>query len=400
MWAFMEGWLTPSSLFILLNITIGTIVLTSRLSSSPRKPLPHHYHDHLGPDHAPPLARAPSLLERVRSIDFSLYKFGHHGGGYPEPEPAHARYEPHSYPDHGYAGHVDAPHSYPDHGYAGHVDAPPLARAPSLLERLKSINFSLHNYNYDHPAGYPEPDPFPVQGSSYPEPQFSHPADPPPLARAPSFVDRLKSFDFSLYKYQAPSYPQPQADHDERPSGPEYAERAEPPRLARAPSLLERVKSIKFSSFYRSSEPDPDEDAPHHLGVDSDSEDDDSVPYSDAGWAREDHQVRRVRSDPKTTTPGEGSARRLPAKMKKSTSERSAVGHFEDEEEDPVERRRPETARGGRKKSGTAAAPAPDEEDEINAKADAFINRFKRDLKLERLDSIMRFKEMLSRGAS
>ncbi|XP_039166647.1 pathogen-associated molecular patterns-induced protein A70 [Eucalyptus grandis] len=355
MWAFMEGWLTPSSLFILLNITIGTIVLTSRLSSSPRKPLPHHYHDHLGPDHAPPLARAPSLLQRVRSIDFSLYKFGHHGGGYPEPEPepAHARYEPHSYPDHGYAGHVDAPHSYPDHG------------------------------------------------SSYPEPQFSHPADPPPLARAPSFVDRLKSFDFSLYKYQAPSYPQPQADHDERPSGPEYADRAEPPRLARAPSLLERVKSIKLSSFYRSSEPDPDEDAPHHLGVDSDSEDDDSVPYADAGWAREDHQVRRVRSDPKPTTPGEGSARRLPAKMKKSASERSAVGHFEDEEEeDPVERRRPETARGGRKKSGTAAAPAPEEEDEIDAKADAFINRFKRDLKLERLDSIMRFEEMLSRGAS
>lgn len=386
MWAFMEGWLTPSSLFIVLNIVIGTIVLTSRLTSSPPKPRPH-YHDHLGPDHSPPLARAPSLLERVRSIDFSLYKFGHHGGGYPElePEPAHARYEP---------------HSYPDHGYAAHVDAPPLARAPSFVERFKAINFSLHNYKYDHPAGYPEPDPLPVQGSPYPEPQFSHPADPPPLARAPSLVDRLKSFDFSLYKYQAPSYDQPQADHDERPSGPEYADGAEPPRLARAPSLLGRVKSIKFSSFYRSSEPDPDEDAPHHLGVDSDSVDHDWVPYADAGRARQDHQVRRVRSDPKTTTPGEGPARRLPAKMKKSASERSAVGQFEDEEEDHVERRRPKTAREGRKKSGTAAAPAPEEEDEIDAKADAFINRFKRDLKLERLDSIMRLKEMLSRGAS
>ncbi|KAK3436270.1 hypothetical protein EUGRSUZ_C00886 [Eucalyptus grandis] len=366
MWAFMEGWLTPSSLFIVLNIVIGTIVLTSRLTSSPPKPRPH-YHDHLGPDHSPPLARAPSLLERVRSIDFALYKFGHHGGGYPElePEPAHARYEP---------------HSYPDHGYAAHVDAPPLARAPSFVERFKAINFSLHNYKYDHPAGYPEPDPLPVQGSPYPEPQFSHPADPPPLA--------------------PPSYDQPQADHDERPSGPEYADGAEPPRLARAPSLLGRVKSIKFSSFYRSSEPDPDEDAPHHLGVDSDSVDHDWVPYADAGRARQDHQVRRVRSDPKTTTPGEGPARRLPAKMKKSASERSAVGQFEDEEEDHVERRRPKTAREGRKKSGTAAAPAPEEEDEIDAKADAFINRFKRDLKLERLDSIMRLKEMLSRGAS
>ncbi|KAL3744757.1 hypothetical protein ACJRO7_013945 [Eucalyptus globulus] len=115
-----------------------------------------------------------------------------------------------------------------------------------------------------------------------------------------------------------------------------------------------------------------------------------------------DRQVRRVRSDQKTTTPGEGPARRLPAKMKKSASDRSAVGQFEDEEEDQVERRRPETAREGRKKSDTAAAPvpAPEEEDEINAKADAFINRFERDPKLERLDSIMRFKEKLNRGAS
>ncbi|KAK3436274.1 hypothetical protein EUGRSUZ_C00891 [Eucalyptus grandis] len=265
MWAFMESWLIPSSLFIVLNIMIGTIFLTSRLSSSSRKPRPH-YHDHLGPDHSPPLARTPSLLELVRSIDFSLYKFGHHGGGYPELEPEAA---------HEHAGYEQ--HSYPDHGYAGHVDAPPLARAPSLLER---------------------------------------------------------------------------------------------------------VKSIKFSSFYRSSEPDPDEDAPHHLG--------------------NDRQVRRVRSDQKTTTPGEGPARRLPAKMKKSASDRSAVGQFEDEEEDQVERRRPETAREGRKKSDTAAAPvpAPEEEDEINAKADAFINRFERDPKLERLDSIMRFKEKLNRGAS
>ncbi|KAF8034051.1 hypothetical protein BT93_C0360 [Corymbia citriodora subsp. variegata] len=372
MWAFMEGWLTPSSLFIFLNLMIGTIVLTSRLSS-PRKPPQYHPdHRHLSPDGSPPLARAPSLLDRVKSIDLSLYKFG--GGGYPEPDPA--RYEQHSYPEQG------------------------LARAPSLLDRFKSINFSL--YKFDHPAGYPEPDPVPAQGSSYPEPQYSYRDDPPPLARAPSFVDRLKSFDFSLYKFQAPSYAQPEAHYDERPSEQEYVDRAEPPRLARAPSLLERVKSINLSSFYRSSEPDPDEDALHHLGVDSDSEDDDSVPYIDAGRVHQDHQVRRVRSDPKAAAHGESSAW-LPAKMKKSASERSAFGHSEAEEKDEpiVERRRPQTAREGRKKSGPASAPSVEEGgDEIDAKADAFINRFKRDLKLQRLDSIVRFKEMLSRGAS
>ncbi|KAI3422916.1 DUF4408 domain-containing protein [Psidium guajava] len=371
MWAFMEGWFTPSSLFVFLNLMIGTIFLTSRLSS-PRQ----HPRHHLGPSYdSPPLARAPSLLDRVKSIDFSLYKFGHPTG---ESDPV--RYE----------------HSYPEHDFARRAESPPLARAPSLLDRVKSIDFSLYKFN--HPAGYPEQDPVHVQGS-YPEPQSSHPVDPPPLARVPSLVDRLKSFDFdfdfSFYKFQAPSYAQPQADHDVHSSAQEYADRVEPPPLARAPSLLERVKSIDFSSFYRSSEPDPDADALHHLGDDSDSEDDNddsSVPYTDAGRTRQDHQVRRIRSDSKAADPGEAAAR-LPAEMKKSASERSAFGHFKEEEF--VERRRPETAREGKKKS-----VFEEEGDEIDAKADAFINRFRQHLKLQRLDSLLNYREMLSRGAS
>lgn len=371
MWAFMEGWFTPSPLFIFLNLMIGTIVLTSRFSSPKKQP------HHLGPSDAPPLARAPSLLDRVKSIDIPFYKLGRPGGGHPEPDAA--AYD----------------HSYQEHDFAGGVDAPPLARSPSLLDRFKSINFSL--YKFDHPAGYPEPEPAQVQGS-YPEPEFSHPVDSPPLARAPSLVDRLKSFDFSLYGFQAPSYAQPQADRDEHSWEPEYVDRAEPTRLARTPSLLERVKS-NLSSFYRSSEPDPDADAHHHLGFDSDSEDDDSVPYSDAGWVRQDHQVRRIRSDSKTAAPGKAPAR-LPAKMKKSASERSAFGHYEEEEEDTVERRRPQTARESNKKGATTATPLEEEGDEIDAKADAFINRFRQHLTLQRLDSLKSFKEMLSRGAS
>ncbi|KAF8010322.1 hypothetical protein BT93_J1061 [Corymbia citriodora subsp. variegata] len=165
----------------------------------------------------------------------------------------------------------------------------------------------------------------------------------------------------SLYKSQAPSYAQPEAHHDEGPSEPEYADRAEPPRLARAPSLLERVESINFSSLYRSSDPDPEEDTLHHLGVDSNSEDDDSVPYTDAGRVHQDHQVRRVRSDPKAAAHSESSG--------------------------------PQTVREGRKKSSPASALSVEEGgDEIDTKADAFINRYKRDLKLQRLDSIMRLR--------
>ncbi|KAF8016395.1 hypothetical protein BT93_H1796 [Corymbia citriodora subsp. variegata] len=115
---------------------------------------------------------------------------------------------------------------------------------------------------------------------------------------------------FRLLSLQVPSAElRPAGSPPRRTSiGAGVADRAEPPCLARAPSLLERVKSINFSSLYRSSDPDPDEDALHHLGVDSDSEDDDSVLYTDAGRVHQDHQVRRVRSDPKAAAHGESLA--------------------------------------------------------------------------------------------
>jgi hypothetical protein len=37
-------------------------------------------------------------------------------------------------------------------------------------------------------------------------------------------------------------------------------------------------------------------------------------------------------------------------------------------------------------------------DDEVDAKADDFINRFKQQLKLQRLDSIIRFKDASNRG--
>ncbi|KAL2517862.1 Protein of unknown function (DUF761) [Abeliophyllum distichum] len=70
---------------------------------------------------------------------------------------------------------------------------------------------------------------------------------------------------------------------------------------------------------------------------------------------------------------------KLPARMRKSASLKSAFGHFE---EDIVEAQRPASARekGNSKLS---------EDHEVDAKADDFINKFKRQLKLQRLDSIL-----------
>lgn len=100
--------------------------------------------------------------------------------------------------------------------------------------------------------------------------------------------------------------------------------------------------------------------------------------------------VNRTKSD---TLPASGELPvKLPTKMKKSASMKSAFSHFE--EEKIVEARRPATVRERR----SAAKATADDDVEVDAKADDFINKFKHQLKLQRLDSIIRYKEMVNKG--
>ena len=75
---------------------------------------------------------------------------------------------------------------------------------------------------------------------------------------------------------------------------------------------------------------------------------------------------------------------KLSRKMKKSATTKSAFSHFK--EEDVVEKRRPATV----SEAKVSASEADD--DEVNVKADDFINKFKKQLQLQRLDSITRYK--------
>ncbi|KAK8654714.1 hypothetical protein V6N13_107317 [Hibiscus sabdariffa] len=273
---FIAAWLTPTSLFLLLNIVIGTIFILSRLS--PPKTPPHNGDGHYsGP---PPLQRAPSLLDRVKSINFSTFKFDHHVDNYLE--------EPHS-----------------------------LERAPSILERVKSIN--LNRYKY------------------------------PPQNPDPVYVE------------------QP---------------------LCRAPSLLERVKSIDFKSFYRSDSGklNPEAVPEEEPGSDVDTS---STPVYGQVVKRSKSEHNHVKE------------RKVSEKMKKSASENSrAKAEMEEEEEDEdddeeVERRRPATTRIEKTTS------FGDGDDQcVDAKADDFINKFKQQLKLQRLDSLLRYRDMLRSRAS
>ncbi|XVE54081.1 hypothetical protein DITRI_Ditri03aG0053200 [Diplodiscus trichospermus] len=279
----IASWLTPTSLFLLLNVMIVTIFLISRFSPPKTTHQQHFAYD--GYNSAPPLQRTPSLLDRVKSINFSTYKF---------PLPTQ-----------------DIDHHLQPDNLAAH----PLERAPSILEKVKSINFSLYKFSPQNP------------NTDYVQPtEHDYTVDPQPLSRAPS--------------------------------------------------LLERVKSIDFTSFYRSDSFKSNQQTEPAAAEEIDS-DTDTTPVH--------VQVKRSKSEHSTVK-----QRKLSEKMKKSASEnlrRKAEEKEEEEEDDEeVERRRPATTRVERTVSIG---------DDVDAKADNFINSFKQQLRLQRLDSLLRYRDML-----
>ncbi|CAG7892399.1 unnamed protein product [Brassica rapa] len=368
------SWLTPTTLFLLLNLMIGTIVITSRIGSSGSRKH-HQHHDGFGSGHAPsPLARAPSIIDRVKSINFHLYKFPH-----PETDLFSTTTNHHEV--------IGSDlHVYPGPNPA------PLQRAPSLLDRVKSINMSSY-FKFPHD----------VTGSDPHSHSHSHPdPNPTPLQRAPSLLDRVRSINMSHFKF--PQYTHEENDsathteptrfenistrmgrvdpidiskfripEEDQPTGTRFDNQINPPGLTRAPSILERVKSIKLSSFYRS-DPDTNPDQ---------SPDPDSITH-------EDHKPVRSKSESKKPVKKK---KKATGKMTKSASEKSGFGFAGNSEEaesvESVERRRPDTTRVERSTS------FGDGEDGVDAKASDFINKFKQQLKLQRLDSILRYKEML-----
>jgi len=265
--SFIASWLTPSSLFIFVNLVIGTIAITSRFTSKN-----HHHHPHLAP--------SPSLLQRVSSFNLTHYYNHHHH------------------------------HRDPD------FTQPQLLPTPSLLERVTSLSLSFRKHELSHAE------------TQQLQPQPAEPRNPE-LVRTPSLLERLTSFDLSLHK-QEPTHAQTQ--HVQPKPEPE----PEQPELVRSPSLLQRLQSINLSLFYRS----------------------ESIHGED---------------------PGGGSGK---TEMRRSASERG--GSIEREEEDEVERRRPQTAR--------VEATSCREDEDVNSKADDFINSFKKQLRLQRLDSLLRYR--------
>ncbi|CAK7352616.1 unnamed protein product [Dovyalis caffra] len=194
-----------------------------------------------------------------------------------------------------------------------------------------------------------------------------------PLAPPPSLLQRVKSIDYfsSFYKFppaQEPEYTTSIRQHDL-------------PHLEQAPSLIQRVKSINFSSLYYRSEPEETSQSPAtETGSDADP-----ATGHDSGNVMEndDHHVKRSKSEHMEA------ATKRPQIMKKSASEKGVTLELAGEvEREKVERRRPATTR-------TSEKTVLIGDEGVDAKADDFISRFKQQLKLQRLDSLLRYKEML-----
>lgn len=190
------SWLTPSSLFIVINLVIGTIAITSRFAT-PRK-------RQLQLDDTPTqLVRSPSLLDRVTS-----FRLGHY------------KYEP--------------------------VETEPVentmvldrAQSSSLLDRVKS--FGLGSYKYEQAT--------PMEN----EPVENH--DSAQLDRAQSFslLDRVRSFDLGLYKIEAQESPDPDDPiQNQLTRAPSFLERI------MSWKLIGRSESIKAEENKPGTEPKP-----------------------------------------------------------------------------------------------------------------------------------------------
>ncbi|KAK7377060.1 hypothetical protein VNO80_02480 [Phaseolus coccineus] len=290
----LYSWFTPTVFFLLLQLVIGTIFI---ISNKHHHQDPHAQHHQPNDFPHPHLPRSPSLLQRLKSINF-----------YPSQDPPYPHF-------HESQTQIQTQNHENQHSQ--------LARSPSLLQRLKSINL----YTY-----------LPTE----------------------SFTSRLTPHAATLS--HAPDKPH-----------------------VRSPQVEETDEEKEEDDDF----PVGNDNYDYNLGEREEGSSLDEI-YSKLQQQGQDGHFPRTHSD---TKPSSGEVPvKLPRKMRKSASSKSAFAHFK--EEDIVENRRPATVKEA-KVGGTAV-----DDDEVDAKADDFINKFKQQLKLQRLDSIMRYKEMIGRGST
>jgi hypothetical protein len=311
-WTSMNSWLTPAVFFVLLNLMIGTIFVSSRLATQKpgdqRQEQEKHVQAQYG--HGYQLTRSPSVLQRLKSI--SLYS-------YRSQEPTTVTFENPQDSDQRFTFHQQT--SQQDYQYHQNQNQnqnqPTISSSPSMLQKIKSIN--LYSYL--------------SQESFNPTSTKTH--------------ENQESTPTHFTSQQIYSQIQ---EHDER--------------------LREEEEEDRFQDEENEQIQDQEET------------------FEEIYSKLQGGKLSKSISDTKPTS-GEV-PKKLPKKMRKSASAKSAFSHFE--EEDIVESRRPATVREG--KTTTEVGDT-----EVDAKADDFIYKFKQQLKLQRVDSIIRYKDTINGGS-
>lgn len=235
-YAAMASWLTPSYLFVFINLVIGTIAITSRFANTTEK---HHQHQHQHQLH-----RSPSLLERIASFNFRYHKHEQIS------TTSHSVVDPVQSLDSSQLEQVpsllDRVRSFSlDFAKAEteklvepvqSSDLLPLERVPSLLDRIRSFNLSFKE----------------AQVKEHDEPVQQQ------LSRAPSLLDRVRSFNLGFVKSEV-----------EKPDEPEPAQQ----QLRRAPSILQRIKSLTFERSESVKDSHEAEEREEEEGVDAKADD-------------------------------------------------------------------------------------------------------------------------------
>jgi hypothetical protein len=239
-WASIRGYFTPATLFLVLNLVIGTIALTSR-SHQRRRRERHLHHDYAQQAHyqAPPL-------------------------DHQQDECSYYQQQPHPHP------------------YA----TPPLARTSSVLERLRSIGlyrFRSDDFPPEYGAGANGHDAFPsveeeaakqyARSRSEPAPAREESLAPPTrmkksgadVVRVVEAVDKRAEEEFiGSLRQGEPASPQRAEYHhldhyyqegDEEEYVPPPAPMRAPPSLSRTSSVLDRLRSLGLYSFLGAEQP-------------------------------------------------------------------------------------------------------------------------------------------------
>ncbi|XP_057746783.1 pathogen-associated molecular patterns-induced protein A70-like [Arachis stenosperma] len=118
--SFIASWLTPTCLFVFVNLVIGTIAIVSRFAT-------HHQRQQV--DSSGQLVRSTSLLNRVMSFNLYSYKDDGHNSVQENHELAQQSLGQSVLDQVNSSERIDDSVQHE------------LARTPSLLERLKSIKF-------------------------------------------------------------------------------------------------------------------------------------------------------------------------------------------------------------------------------------------------------------------